>query len=84
MINAAVVLRGKKQIDEIIKTYENLLIAKRGGSKDRETQGIKGRPEKKDHNDDQLRGYQHIGKPWILENALLHQEFSEQDHHPQI
>ena len=59
---------------EIPQPNENLFVPKRRCLEKRKTEGIEGRPEEKDQDDQHLRCDQKIGKPTIFKNALFHKK----------
>ena len=63
-----------EKVRKIFQSDEDLSIAEGGRLEDRESDGVKGRPEKENENDDQLRGDQNIGKPSILKDASFNYE----------
>ena len=72
MVDAPVVLRGGEEIDEILQTYENLHIPKRGGFEDRQTKRIEGWPEEKNQDDNHLGGDEEIRQDRVVKNTFFH------------
>ena len=70
--DAAAVLRGGEELDEIVEPHEDLPVSEGGDLEEGEAQRVEGGPEEKDDDHDELRGEQEIGEPAVLEDASFH------------
>ena len=72
MEHTPVVFGGDEKGGEIFQPNENLSVTKRRGLEKREPEGIEGRPEEKNQDDQHLRCDQKVGEPTIFKDAFFH------------